>query len=644
MHPGCHMQNPARSASPDPLLATGIAFLKRYPPFDEMQRDVLHYLAGHLSLAYYPKDSVILSPQAGVPRHLYIVQRGLVQLRPAEGYHVADGAIVTLEAGECFSVYALMEKRAVGSPYTAAADTFCYQLPADIFAELLHRSPRFQEFSTHYLRSLLQESRRLIQMHSAGSAAEQQAMNRHLRELVRSAPVTCDGNTALEVALRRMHEARVGSIVIIDSDQRPTGILTRHDVLDRVTLAGRLLSDPIRTVMTPDPVTLPADAPVHEAALLIAARGIRHVPLVDNGKLAGVVTERDLFAMQRVSVRSIHRQIVQADDVDALEQAGRDIRVLARTLFSQGVSAAQLTQLIATLNDTLSRRVITVVQRDHDLSDMRWCWLSFGSEGRQEQTVSTDQDNGLLFVANGHTDAKAAQLRLLPFATQVNELLGRCGFPLCKGGIMAGNPRWCLSAEEWRRQFGDWMSNTDPEALLHSVIFFDFRPLAGDDTLATALRGFLNELAVTNRRFLRQLAQYALENKAPLGIISDFVTEEADDGSAFIDLKKSGSRLFVDAARVFALSAGVASTNTSQRLQVSGRALKAAEEDIDSAVDAFHFIQQLRLRAQLDGNADGEHGNRCVPAELNEIDRRILKESLRQARKLQSRLALDYQL
>ncbi len=637
------MENAGKSQPVESLLNASIAFLKRYPPFDEMDDGALHFLAGHLGLAYYPAGSVIVAPEAGLVQQLYIVQRGLVQLQPAAGYHVSDGGIVTLGPGECFSVYALMEKRAVASPYTAADDTFCYQVPAAVFNELLHRSPRFQEFSLHYLRSLLQESRRLIKMHSASNASEQQTMNRALRDLIQRSPITCTADTPLETALRQIQQARIGSIVVTDTAMHPVGIFTRNDVLERVTLAGRPLSAAVSTVMTPDPVTLPAEATAYQAALLIAVRGIRHVPVTDNGKLIGVVTERDLFAAQRVSVRGINRTIEQACDADTLAQAGHDIQTLARTLLAQGVAAEQLTQLITTLNDALTRRIIAFVSGQHDLQDIQWCWLTFGSEGRLEQTISTDQDNGLIFAAENEAQAAGLKARLLPFAAAVNQLLDRCGFPLCKGEIMAGNPRWCMSESAWRKQFQDWVRNTDPGALLNSVIFFDFRALAGEDALATRLQAFLHELTTQNTRFLRQLAQYALEAKPPLGLLSDFSTEKDPDGGAFIDLKKSGARLFVDAARVFALSSGIGHTNTAQRLRQAGSAIKMPSDEIAATVDAFFFIQQLRLRSQLSTDVH-EHANRIDPGKLHEIDRRILKESLRQARKLQSRLSLDFQL
>ncbi|MFZ9561739.1 MAG: putative nucleotidyltransferase substrate binding domain-containing protein, partial [Burkholderiales bacterium] len=154
----------------------------------------------------------------------------------------------------------------------------------------------------------------------------------------------------------------------------------------------------------------------------------------------------------------------------------------------------------------------------------------------------------------------------------------------------------------------------------------------------------LSESVLVNSRFQRQLAQYALENKPPLGLISDFITEDEGDGRGTIDLKKSGARLFTDAARVLALAAGVTHTNTVQRLRQAATTLQMPVGEIDSIVEAFYFIQTLRLRGQMTQGSELKQPNRLDPATLNEVDRRILKESLRQLRKLQSRLALDYQL
>lgn len=634
----------AGGAPVESLLSAVLAFLRRYPPFDGMEEPALRYLAGHLALGYFPKGTVILSPDQGEPAHFHIVQRGVVQLATAETYHVSGGATVTLGPGECFSVGALLEKRAVGSPYVAAADTFCYLLPAAEFGELLRRSPRFQEFSTRYLASLLRESRRLLKMQYSSVMSEQQAMNRSLRSLVRRGAVSCRTTTPLRDALLAMQQAKVGSIVVTDDQGAPVGIFTRHDLLDRVALAGCPLDAPMRQVMTPQPKVLSAEASAYEAAMLVAHGGVRHVPVVDAGKLIGVVTERDLFALQRVGMREINRSIAAAGGTEDLQRVAADIRRLAASMMTEGVAAEQLTLIVSTLNDALTARIVSLEAARHDLSGLRWCWLAFGSEGRLEQTISTDQDNGIVF--EGGVAPEVERQRLLPFAQGVNRMLDSCGFPLCKGDIMAGNPQWCLSLTEWQQRFSNWIANTDPQALLRAVIFFDFRATAGEVELADAMRRALLSSVRGQARFLRQLAQYALETRPPIGLISDFVTEDVPGAPGTIDLKKSAGRLFVDAARVLSLAAEVEHTQTAQRLRQAGARLSMSAEEVAALVDAFFFIQGLRLRQQLalTGQQGRDTHNRIAPDTLNEVDRRILKECLRQARKLQSRLELDYQL
>src|SRR5262245_19450108 len=206
------------------IAAAALAFLRRYPPFDEMEDEPLRAFAARLATGYYAKGAVILRPEDGEPASFYVVRGGLVRVAPAETYHLPSGAALTLGPGECFSVGALLEHRPVASPYVAAADTFCLQLPAAGFHELLDRSPRFRDFSTRYLASLLRESRRLLTMHQASLAAEQQAMGRTLRSLIQRAPVRCAPGATVGDALRAMKDAGVGSIVVVAADGAPAGI------------------------------------------------------------------------------------------------------------------------------------------------------------------------------------------------------------------------------------------------------------------------------------------------------------------------------------------------------------------------------------------------------------------------------------
>jgi CBS domain-containing protein len=207
--------------------------------------------------------------------------------------------------------------------------------------------------------------------------------------------------------------------------------------------------------------------------------------------------------------------------------------------------------------------------------------------------------------------------------------------------VMASNPELCLSLDEWKAKMGGWLGNPDPKALLDSAICFDFRPLSGDATLAQALREWLVARTRARPAFLRLMATNALQARPALGMLGDFATEDV----GYINLKLHGVRPFVDAARVYALAFGLPQTGTAERLRAATADLRMQPAEMAAIVDAFFFIQKLRLRIQArPGPQAHESANRIDPGTLNDFERRSLKEAFRQARKLQQRLALDYSL
>jgi CBS domain-containing protein len=271
------------------------------------------------------------------------------------------------------------------------------------------------------------------------------------------------------------------------------------------------------------------------------------------------------------------------------------------------------------------------------------CWLALGSAGRLEQTFSTDQDNAIIFDAE-EGDAEQVRQALLPFARAVNQKLDACGFPLCSGNIMAGNPRWCLTLGEWRRTFARWIQEADPETLVSACTFFDFRPVYGQAALAERLRDRMLAAVADYPLFLHRLAGAALETRPPLGTIRDFVYDGSSQFRRTIDLKLSGSRLFCDAARILGLARGVAHTSTAQRLRAVADTGYFGTESVAGIIDGFHFIHLLRLRNQRGPRRPRVGPNRIYPRDLNGLDRQILKEAFRQARKLQNCLVMEYQL
>lgn len=631
------------AAIPATLANATIDHLARFAPFSEMRRADLEWMVARLSLAYTPKDAILLDPAQGPVRQFYVIKQGSVLGEQAEGAPTGADAHWKLVEGECFPLGALLADRPVGNIYRANEDTFCYQLSAEHFAELSQRSPTFQDFCTRRIAHLLERSKQLIQAQYTQAGSAQQPLSSPLRELVRRQPVMSAPDASISDVLARMHAENVGSMIVAQNEV-PVGIFTLHDLLSRVALEGRDMTAPIASAMTPQPVCLPDHASAYEAALAMARRGIRHVLVVKDERCVGVISERDLFSVQRVGLTQISTDVRNAKDVPELAAVAADIRALAHAMLAQGVGAEQLTQLVSTLNDLLTGRVIELQRERFDLAGISFCWLALGSEGRVEQTLSTDQDNGILFAAS-EPDAHRVRERLLPFARAVNEALDACGFPLCKGEIMASNPRWCLTLEEWKNVFATWIDQGDPQALLNASIFFDFRPIEGERGLAQELRRWLAARARANPRFLHQMAANALRNRPPLGVVRDFVLESKGEYAHTIDLKLNGTTPFVDAARIYGLAAGDSHTNTLQRLRAASAEMKIPPDEVEAWAEAFLFIQLLKLRNQHWREAEGQPmHNHIDPDELNELERRILKEAFRQARKLQTRLALDYGL
>ncbi|BBI98460.1 cyclic nucleotide-binding protein [Ferrigenium kumadai] len=623
-------------------------FLARHAPFDHMEPGHLLWMLERMRLGYYAAGEVIVSPEQGAVDRFLVIKQGMVHGEQNVAHASEADTWLELAEGECFPLGALLADRPVASVYRAGSDTFCYELPAADFRQLNEMSAAFRDFCTRRIANLLEHSKQVIQAQYSHSSVEQQSLASPLSAIIRRAPVTCAPDTSVRRVLEVMHEQRIGSMVATDEEARPLGILTLHDVLDRIALPQIDLDQPVIQVMSAHLSSMPPQAQAHEAALMMAKHGFRHVLVVENERLIGLISEKDLFALQRVGLREIGSTIRHAETPEVLQQAAADIRHMAHNMMAQGVAPEQLTQFISTFNDLLTARVVELECKASGLLGTPLheglCWMALGSEGRVEQTLNTDQDNAIIFDVPQGMDADEVREKLLPVAKRINETLALCGFPLCKGEIMAGNPKWCLSLEEWKRTFSGWLSGGSPEALLHATIFFDFRSLYGAHHLAEDLRGWLARVASDNSRFLHLMAENALNNRPPLGVVRDFVVGKENK----LDLKVNGITPFVDAARIFSLAAGVTQTNTIQRLRLSAAKMNLHESEIDAWIDALLFIQVLRLRhhdeSSAEGAGDAALDNKIDPEKLNELDRRILKEAFRQARKLQARLSLEYHL
>ncbi|MDD2101701.1 putative nucleotidyltransferase substrate binding domain-containing protein [Pseudomonas sp. YuFO20] len=622
-----------------------LQFLQRFPPFNQMEHAHLAYLVEQCQLRFYAPGESIIKPADGPVEHFYIVKQGRVV---GERPHTAKGGTETtfeITTGECFPLAALLGERATRTEHLAAEDTFCLQLNKLAFIKLFAISGTFRDFALRGVSSLLDQVNQQVQQKAVETLGTQYSLNTRLGELAMRHPVMCSPITPLREAVTQMHEQQVGSIVIVNEHKAPLGIFTLRDLRHVVANGTGDFSEAIERHMTRSPFFLSPDHSAFDAAIAMTERHIAHVCLVKDQRLCGVVSERDLFSLQRVDLVHLARTIRSAQRVENLVLLRGEIGQLVERMLAHGASSTQITHIITLLNDHTVCRVIELTLAEKGDPGIPFSWLCFGSEGRREQTLHTDQDNGILFEAQDAAHAAEIRGKLLPIAHQINQSLALCGFTLCKGNIMAGNPELCLSRAEWARRFAAFIREATPENLLGSSIYFDLRVVWGSEQGCEQLRrGILDQVA-DNRLFQRMMAENALRNRPPVGRFREFVLARKNGEKATLDLKIQGLTPFVDGARLLALAHGIEANNTLERF----RQLVAKEviEPLDGAAyeEAYHFIQQTRMQQhQLQTRENLPYSNRVDPDSLNHLDRRILRESLRQAQRLQSSLTLRYQL
>ena len=629
--------NAPRAATPaHSLLANLRAELAKVPPFSLMQARHVDTFITAASQTYHAPGEVVIEPASGPVRALLFIRQGSVSGR--KGLAETTGQF-EYAAGDLFPVGAVLAARAVTATYTANEDTFCLVVPAEQVQALARESAPFADFLNRRLAHILELSRRAVQASWASHALAEQSLEQRLSELAPRTPLACPPQTPLSEALRQMHERRVGSVLVVDAAGAPRGILTRHDILGRVTLPQRPLSTPIAEVMSAPVHSLTVQHTLQDAALLMSRHAVRHVPVTDGGRVVNIVSERDLFALQRLSLKQLGTGIRAAGDLETLKMLAGRIRAFAGNLLGQGVQARQLTELISHLNDVLTLRLVELVAQRRGVELSRACWLAFGSEGRGEQTVATDQDNGLAFLSD---DPERDRPAWLAFADDVNRALDDCGYPLCKGGVMARNAACCLTPDEWRARFERWVEQGSPEDLLNASIYFDMRPLAGAAEIVAPLRQWLAEVPARTPRFIKQMADNALRFGPPLNWRGSLDTRE-HEGRAVLDLKLQGTAMFVDAARLYALAHGLPALGTRARLEAAAPLMGVSSTEGEAWITGFEFLQMLRLQNQLGDSRSSDENPNLVPVDtLNDIDRRMLKETMRIARRLQQRIELDY--
>jgi len=596
----------------------------RLPGCARLGADALALLAAAGRTQEYPPATRLVSEGDPAPDWYAIVESGAVQLTR-----------VDLEADEILDYLAVGDVLDPGMPGSTAA---------------------WSAVAVEFARCLL-VPQALVARHRASLGAEalggyrgdMALYIRHVRDLVTGPPLTCAPTTPVSEAARLMTARGVGSVVIAGADAVALGIITDRDLRSRVVAKGLSVATPVSAIMSSPLIVVEPKRLAFDALLEMTRRNIHHLGVIEAGQLVGVVSSHDMLGLQGAHPVGLVREIEGAGSLDQLVTASPRLHEVVRWLARGGADAFDIGRIVAELNDRLVRRAITLVEaalaaEGAGRPPVAYSWLAAGSEGRREQTLKTDQDNGLVYDDPAPPLAAAAEGYFLRLATAAGAALVRLGFPPCPGGYMASNPRWCRSASAWRTEFAAWMDAPAPERLLLASLFFDLRPVAGDEAPGRALWEWVCDRAPFQTLFLRLMAHSAVERTPPLGLFGRFVVERTGVHKGTLDLKARGVFPMTQALRVYALSLGARETNTVDRLRaVEAHGAMSAAEARDLR-EAYEVISRLRLHhqlAQLDAGLPPD--NYLDPEVISKSDRLLLKEAFKSVGWLQRMLEDRFQ-
>lgn len=613
------------------VIRDAIAFLKGIPPFNALDEGALMDITSGIMMDFYPKGHVILYQGEPAPEYLGIIRSGRVKVfvKTHEGEEVV---IDHRSGGDFFGFLSMISGDVSRNTVVAVEDATCYLIQKDRILELLKNRPAFAKY---YLRSFLTSLADLTyrEIHDRTllyGGGDKLLFTSTIGDLSGMKVITAHQDVSIQDAARLMSRHRISSLVLLDNDGFPAGIITDRDLRDKVVARGRDLSDSVRHIMNVTLIKSEARDYCFEALLKMIRYNIHHLLVLDKGELKGMITNHDLMMFQGTSPISIAREIENQTSIDGLAPVARKVNRIIEILVREGARSGNITRIITEVNDRLLRRILELAEKRMGPPPLGYCWIVFGSEGRKEQTFRTDQDNAIIYQDPPESSGSEARDYFAAFTRYMSDSLEKCGFPKCSADYMASNPSWCQPLSVWKRYFSEWISTPTPDAILLSLIFFDFRPIHGSALIAEALRAFLGHKLKNQNIFFAHMAGVILKNRPPVRFLKRFRLEKDGEHRNTFNIKINALSPIVDAARLSALELGIYATSTIDRL----RELKERGSPIvglsDDLGHAFEFLMSLRIRHQFEQIRNGTPPDNFInPSELGMIEQKMLLESFR---------------
>ena len=591
-----------------PELAPVADFLRQTLPFNELPLGELYASVDRIVVRYHCRGEVF--DRDTEETGLRIVRSGAVEIRDSD-----NKLLDRLGEGESFHIGGLNAERGEVQA-TVIEDALCYLLPDSDYRQLRERNRDFDRYFSS------QRNRRLRR--AARYQPEPNTMMQEVSTVMSTGLLTVAAQAGVQQVAQAMADRRVSSAFVVDGEKLQ-GIVTDRDLRTRFVARGLPFDTPISEIMTPDPESIQASDTVFSTTLRMTRRGYHHLPVMENGKLTGIVTASDLILAKQDDPVYLVQHISRQKEVGAIKDLVPGLSNLMVQWVNSGMRAQQVSQILTAISDAITVRLIQLAEAKLGPAPVPWCWAGFGSQARAEQLLGADQDNGMI-IDNGVREEHLPWYRDL--ANLVCDGLNECGYVYCPGDIMARTDAWRQSLQAWQDTVRRWAAAPTPDAVMRVSIFFDIRCVYGSSTLCDALQKTMLEQASKNSIFLAALAANALDSRPPLGIFRRFVVDRDGEHRDSLDLKKRGVLPVTEIVRLHALAHRIEAVNTDERLQALAAARHMTIVDSRNLADALHFIQHQRIKHQCEQILRGEKvSNFLNPRDLPKMAREQLRDA-----------------
>ena len=580
------------------------AFLSNIHPFEVLTPGQMSMCIQHMDIAYYPKDSVIISPEK-IPDNFFIIIKGSVYEYSADNIVVMD-----YQNEDSFDSNSLIYGKC-SNTFKVNEDLICYEIEKKAFLSLIEKNQKFKDY---FLKDLVNKIQTLKDKEYTSQLSS--FMIAKVEDTLIHEACMVDENTKLIDAIEKSMEFKT-STIIIKKENGEYGIITDSLLKVKVLLEGRDLTIPVKDIAIFPLLTVNNDSFLFEALTILIKKNIKRVGVKKSaGEMIGILEQIDILSHFANHSSVVDTKIKKSKNVEDLKLASKDLINIVKSLHAKGVKVNHISNLIGQLNTKVYQKLYSLILPKELQKDA--CLIVMGSEGRNEQIIKTDQDNALV-VKDG---IDVEQYR--PYMQEITKHLIDFGYPPCEGNIMVSNPFWCKTVKEYKNETARWIEAPGMQNYMDLAIFFDAFAVAGDKELLINLKDDLFNKLHDKDVFMAYFAKATLAFDTP-ATISNFMTK-----THYIDIKKAAVFPIVQGIRSLALREKIRETTTVKRIKILEDKKIIEKNKAAELLEAFDVVNTLRLKAQLEDIQSGKKiDNEIDTQNLGKIERDLLKDSLK---------------